>query len=162
MKKQTQTLTYFEHVDDKTLSKGQKELLIRAKNNLTGSYSPYSNFKVSAALLLANGEIVCGTNQENLAYPSGLCAERVAIYYAKSRYPDVAIEKIALTAFSDKFTVENPIPPCGACRQAMIEYRLNQKKPIELIMRGEKGQIVVINDLKELMPLHFCETNLRK
>ncbi len=161
MKKRIQTLTFVEHTNCDTLTQAQNQLLTQAKGALTGSYSPYSHFKVSAAILLENQEVITGTNQENIAYPSGMCAERVALFYAMAKYPNVEIKKIALTAQAENFTVENPISPCGACRQALIEYRLNQKKPIELIMQGEKGNVIVIDDLKELMPLHFCETNLR-
>lgn len=162
MRKIEKTISYSLHGSQDSLSKNQQELLETAKNGLSGSYSPYSKFKVSATLLLSNGKTITGTNQENNAYPSGMCAERVAIYSAMSQNPGQEITKIAITAQSENYTVDHPITPCGACRQAMLEYRLNQDKPIEIIMQGETGDIVIIDDLIDLMPLHFCETKLKE
>lgn len=161
MKKISRTFEYETHTTNETLAGYQKDLLNEAKENLENSYSPYSKFKVSAVILLTSGDIVKGTNQENMAYPSGMCAERVAIYYAMAKYPKAIIKSIAITAQTKEYIVNNPIPPCGACRQAMLEYELNQKSDIEIILQGEKGQIIVVDNVKDLMPLHFFESNLK-
>ena len=119
------------------------------------AYAPYSKFRVGAALLLDNGKIVLGSNQENAAYPSGLCAERVAIFQAGAIYPDAKIVKMAITAASDTNTTTSPIPPCGACRQAIAEYESRQEQPIEIYFMGEIGMIYKSDSLKNLLPFMF-------
>lgn len=119
------------------------------------AYAPYSNFKVGTAILMANGEIVLGSNQENAAYPSGLCAERVAIFQAGALYPNIEIEKIAISATSSQKPLLSPIPPCGACRQTIAEYEFKQKKPIEIYFMGESGEIYVSSSLQNLLPFSF-------
>ena len=119
------------------------------------AYAPYSKFRVGAALLLDNGKIVLGSNQENAAYPSGLCAERVAVFQAGSIYPDAKIIKMAITAASDTNTTSAPIPPCGACRQSMAEYESRQQQPIEIYFMGEIGMIYKSDSLKNLLPFMF-------
>jgi cytidine deaminase len=119
------------------------------------AYAPYSKFRVGAAVLLDNGEIVLGSNQENAAYPSGLCAERVAIFYAGAVYPNVKIVKMAITAASDSSQTTKPIPPCGSCRQSIAEYEIKQDSPIEIYFMGEIGEIYKSNSLKNLLPLLF-------
>src|SRR5690606_6371295 len=110
-------------------------------------------FKVGAAVLLDNGEIITGNNQENVSYPSGLCAERTAIYYAGAQYPDSKILKIAISAASSNQKTTQPIPPCGACRQAIAEYEIKQDSPVEIYFMGEVGNIMKSNSLSNLMPL---------
>jgi cytidine deaminase len=119
------------------------------------AYAPYSKFRVGAALLLDNGKTVLGSNQENAAYPSGLCAERVAIFQAGSIYPDAKILKMAITAASDANTTTTPIPPCGSCRQSIAEYETKQEYPIEIYFMGEFGSIYKSASLKNLLPLMF-------
>lgn len=119
------------------------------------AYAPYSNFKVGAAILLDNGKIVLGSNQENAAYPSGLCAERVAIFHAGSSFPESKILKIAISAASDVKITSAPIPPCGACRQSIAEYEIRQEQPIEIYFMGEVGLIYKSASLKNLLPLVF-------
>ena len=102
------------------------------------AYAPYSSFKVGAALLMDNNEVVIGSNQENASYPSGLCAERTAIYYAGAKYPQMLIKAIAISAKSLHKEITSPIPPCGACRQAISEYEVNQEKGIPIYFMGEK------------------------
>ena len=119
------------------------------------AYAPYSNFKVGAAILLNNGEIILGSNQENAAYPSGLCAERVAVFYAGAKYPEAKILKMAISAASDNTTTSAPIPPCGACRQSIAEYEIKQNTPIEIYSMGEIGSIYKSDSLKNLLPLLF-------
>jgi len=100
------------------------------------AYAPYSSFKVGAALLMDNNEVVIGSNQENASYPSGLCAERTAIYYAGAKYPQMLIKAIAISAKSLHKEITSPIPPCGACRQAISEYEVNQEKGIPIYFMG--------------------------
>ncbi|CAD0002837.1 MULTISPECIES: cytidine deaminase [Flavobacterium] len=119
------------------------------------AYAPYSKFRVGAALLLDNGEIVLGSNQENAAYPSGLCAERVAIFHAGSVYPEAKILKMAITAASDTNQTQAPIPPCGSCRQSIAEYEIKQDTPIEIYFMGEIGTIYQSASLKNLLPFMF-------
>lgn len=119
------------------------------------AYAPYSNFQVGAAILLDNNEIITGNNQENVSYPSGLCAERTAIYYAGAQYPDAKILKMAIVAGSNKKQTTKPIPPCGACRQAIAEYEVKQNTPIELYFMGETGTVIKSNSLANLLPLMF-------
>jgi len=139
----------------KELSKEEEELMNIAVKAREEAYAPYSNFNVGAAVLLENGEIVIGNNQENAAYPSGLCAERVAVFYASAKYPNIAIKKIAVTATSKKYKVETPVPPCGSCRQSLSEYENKQKEPIVLFLMGENGKIVKCNSISDILPLAF-------
>lgn len=119
------------------------------------AYAPYSNFNVGTAILLDNGEIITGNNQENASYPSGLCAERTAIYFAGSQYPDAKILKMAISATSKNKPTLTPIPPCGACRQAISEYEIKQKTPIEIYFMGETGNVAKSNSLSNLLPMVF-------
>ena len=119
------------------------------------AYSPYSKFSVGAAILLDNGQIITGSNQENASYPAGLCAERTAIFYAGAKYPEAKIVKMALSAKSDNHTVKIPTPPCGSCRQAIAEYEMKQQTPIEIYFMGETGKVVKANSISDLLPLIF-------
>lgn len=124
------------------------------------AYAPYSKFLVGTAILLENGEVVTGSNQENASYPSGLCAERTAIYFAGSQFPDVKIKTIAISAKSDLHRMLTPVPPCGACRQAIAEYEIKQEEPIEIYFMGESGKVVKSDSLKNLLPFVFDNTYL--
>ncbi|WP_396185335.1 cytidine deaminase [Flavobacterium sp.] len=119
------------------------------------AYAPYSKFRVGTALLLDNGKIVLGSNQENAAYPSGLCAERVAVFQSGAIYPDAKILKMAITAASDTNTTTAPIPPCGSCRQSIAEYEIKQESPIEIYFMGEVGAVYKSASLKNLLPFMF-------
>lgn len=130
---------------------------IAARNN---AYAPYSNFKVGAALLLDNNEIVIGSNQENAAYPSGLCAERVAVFQAGTLYPNSKILIMAITAGSEKNVTSSPIPPCGACRQSIAEYEFKQDTPIQIYFMGETGEIYCSSSISNLLPLSFDKNYL--
>ena len=134
-------------------------LIDRAKAAARSAYAPYSGFHVGAAVLLANGEVITGNNQENAAYPSGLCAERVALFYAKSKYPDVAVRKLAVTAMKDGEVVETPAAPCGACRQVFIEYEEKQNEPLSVLLAGRKTTIE-FNSSFDLLPLAFGSNEL--
>ena len=131
-----------------------------AKNAINSAYAPYSHFQVGAAILLANGKVVIGNNQENAAYPSGMCAERVAVWSAASRYPDVVIKKIAIAVKSKNQEIDQPVAPCGACRQSLLEYEVKQKEPIEVFFMGEIGKVIKANSLKDLLPFSFDQSFL--
>ncbi len=132
-----------------------QDLMEQAISIRKTAYAPYSKFRVGTALLLDNGKIVLGSNQENAAYPSGLCAERVAIFAAGSNYPEAKIVKMAITAASDTNTTTAPIPPCGSCRQSIAEYEIKQDQPIEIYFMGEIGAIYKSDSLKNLLPFMF-------
>lgn len=132
-----------------------KSLMNQAIEIRKKAYAPYSKFRVGAAILLDNGKTVLGSNQENAAYPSGLCAERVAIFQAGANYPDAKILKLAISATSDTKPVTAPIPPCGSCRQSIAEYEFKQNTPIEIYFMGESGQIYKSHSLTNLLPLVF-------
>jgi cytidine deaminase len=149
----TTQLSVFETVEE--LPKDIQELMEQAIAIRKTAYAPYSKFRVGAALLLDNGKVVLGSNQENAAYPSGLCAERVAIFQAGAIYPDSKIVKMAITAASDTNTTKSPIPPCGACRQSIAEYEFKQEYPIEIYFMGEIGTIHKSDSLKNLLPFTF-------
>lgn len=124
------------------------------------AYAPYSNFTVGAAVLLENDTVITGSNQENASYPSGLCAERTAIYYAGAKYPGVTIKSIAISARSKTKPTLKPIPPCGACRQAIAEYEIKQEAPIEIYFMGQGGEVVKSDSLENLLPLLFTSKYL--
>ena len=119
------------------------------------AYAPYSSFRVGAAILLENGVIVQGNNQENAAYPSGLCAERVAFFAASANYPGVRIVAASVTASSNQYTEGEPVTPCGGCRQCMLEYELKQEADIPLYMMSPSGEITLSSSIKQLLPLYF-------
>lgn len=132
-----------------------QNLMEQAVATRKNAYAPYSKFRVGVAILLDNGKIVLGSNQENAAYPSGLCAERVAIFQAGAIYPEAKILKMAITAASDTNKTTSPIPPCGACRQSIAEYEIKQDTPIEIYFMGEIGDIYKSDSLKNLLPFMF-------
>ncbi len=135
------------------LNSDEKKIIEEAKCASQNAYAPYSGFKVGAAVLLDNGEIVTGNNQENVAYPSGLCAERVAMFHACSVFPQAKIKSIAIAAFFNGDFVEK-ISPCGACRQVLVEAEKRSENPIKILMFG-KNEILSVESIKELMPLAF-------
>lgn len=136
------------------LTPQDRELIDKAKEATSRSYAPYSKFSVSAAALLKNGVIVTGTNQENAAYPSGLCAERTTLFYANSQYPDQPVLTLAIAARSESGYLDTPIPPCGACRQVLLETEQRYQQPMRILLYGEKA-IYEIGGTKDLLPLSF-------
>ncbi len=142
------------------LSTEDQELYAKAVEISTNAYAPYSAFNVGSAVKLANGEIIVGTNQENIAYPSGLCAERVALFSAHTLFPNEKIESIAIFAFSKDFAVDEVVSPCGACRQVIAEYEGISKQPISVIMGSEAG-IIKTNGVNQLLPFRFSSTGLK-
>lgn len=137
------------------LSKEDLELLEKAEAVREKAYAPYSKFKVGAALRLDNNMVFTGNNQENAAYPAGLCAERVAVFAAKSHYPKGIIQTVCITSSGSHSSQEHPISPCGMCRQVFAEYESIQQQPIRLILASEKGKIFIINRIQDLIPLTF-------
>lgn len=138
------------------LAEEEKKLVDMAKDATAGSYSPYSKFSVGAALLLENGEIVTGANQENASFTAGTCAERSAVFYAAARYPGMRFVCIAIAAWQNGEFVEEPVAPCGVCRQAILEYEKLGGRPIEILLCG-KSTIYRIEGIRALLPLSFDE-----
>lgn len=150
-------LGHLSELDDK-----EQELIANAKQSLNTAYAPYSGFLVGASILLENNEIINGSNQENVAYPSGLCAERVAIFYVGAKFPEIKINTIAISVFSDSFHESDVISPCGACRQVMAEYEQKQQKPIKVILHSPNDQVLIANKVQDLLPLMFKSPHLKK
>lgn len=138
------------------------KLLQHAHAATARAYAPYSKFRVGAAVRLNNGEIISGSNQENAAYPSGLCAERVALFYANSNFPEQDIEAIAVTVRGEGNLINEPITPCGSCRQVMAEFENKAGKPMKVIMQGETGVIMMVESVNMLLPFSFLDDYLIK
>lgn len=139
------------------LDETDRHLVDLARQSTYRSYAPYSHFSVGAAILLSNGETVTGSNQENAAFPSGICAERTAAYYAHSRYPDARFEAIAIAARgTDGQEVASPVAPCGACRQALLEYETLAGKGVKVILAG-RDEIFILPSVTSTLPLAFSE-----
>ena len=147
-------IAFTEYAGATELEAEDRTLVEKAIEATKHSYAPYSNFNVGAALLLDNGEIVTGSNQENAAYPSGLCAERTAMFYASSQYPQHAILKIAIAATQGGVLCGNPATPCGSCRQVMAQYQLRGGKPMQIILAGGE-KILKFEKVDDLLPLIF-------
>ena len=147
------SFTVFQSVEE--LPQEIQSLMQQAIAVRKNAYAPYSKFKVGTALLLDNGKVVLGSNQENAAYPSGLCAERVAIFQSGAIYPDAKIIKMAISAASDTNQTTTPIPPCGSCRQSIYEYEFKQNTPIAIYFMGVSGEIYKSDSIKNLLPLSF-------
>jgi len=137
-----------------------RRLIEYAKEATKAAYAPYSGFKVGAAVLLENGIITTGTNQENAAYPSGLCAERVALFHTNSQYPDIPVEAIAVVAHNENEFTNDICTPCGSCRQVLAEVESRYGKSIRILMCG-KNQIYEVSSIKYLLPLSFGNDMLK-
>lgn len=136
------------------LSHDDQELISAAREATKRGYAPYSKFYVGAALRLANQQIVCGSNQENAAYPSGTCAERTAIFYANAQYPEQPVEALAIAAQTNGKFLAQPISPCGSCRQVILETEHRFKKPIRILLYGTEG-VYVLEGIQSILPLQF-------
>ena len=148
----------FQDIDElSTVDKNLMEAAIQAAKN---AYAPYSGFSVGVALLMDDNSIIIGNNQENAAYPSGMCAERVAIWKAGSSYPNKKVKKIAITAVSSNKKLDKPVGPCGACRQTLLEYEVNQKEAMEIFFMGEIGNVIKANSIASLLPFSFDSSYL--
>lgn len=142
------------------LTAEEKHLLELATESAQKAYAPYSHFRVGAAALLENGEIICGSNQENAAFPSGLCAERVTVFYANAKYPDQAVLSLLITVLdTDGQYRENPVPPCGSCRQVLVETESRQQKPMHVMLVG-RTKVYEFNSVSDLLPFIFTGNEL--
>ena len=137
------------------LSPADREVVDAARRATANSYAVYSHFNVGAAVRLADGTIVRGTNQENAAYPSGLCAERTTLFWANSQYPTQSVEVLAIAARTEQGELPKPIPPCGACRQVILETEKRFNKAIRIILYGAKECYIIEDGVKALLPLSF-------
>ncbi|WP_273178002.1 cytidine deaminase [Hoylesella pleuritidis] len=142
------------------LSDSEQELVRSAIKATHNAYANYSRFYVGAALRLANGQIVIGANQENAAFPSGLCAERSAIFAAQSQQPEQPITTLAIAASNDEGLLKDPITPCGACRQVILEMEDRYKRPVRILLFGARA-VYAVNSVKDLLPLSFVDANMR-
>ena len=161
MKKEIK-ITYDTYQTIDQLDDVSSKLLLAAQECMNKAYAVYSGFYVGAALLLESGEIVTGNNQENIAFPSSMCAERVALYFCKANYPDAKVLKIAIAARSSEAVLEDPITPCGACRQVMSEYERIQGEDMQVILKAESGDILVFDSVTNLLPLAFESETLNR
>jgi len=160
MKKHFQfSYEYFDAIDE--LMPEEKALLEKARQRAHHAYVPYSNFGVAAVGLLENGETVESTNQENASYPVGICAERVLLSTISSVYPGVRLLKIAISYYNPGGKDEAPVAPCGMCRQALQEQQLRFGEPVLILMSGQNGPVLRINDAMDLLPFHFSATDLK-
>jgi cytidine deaminase len=158
-KKISFNITIYDSAEE--LNEGDKALMDAAVNARKKAYAPYSNFFVGASVLLENDEMLEGNNQENASYPSGLCAERVAIFYAGANFPGIKIKAIAISAASSGYEVSTPAAPCGNCRQAISEYEYKQQTPIKILLMGETGNVIKCDSIAELLPLGFNSSYLK-
>lgn len=154
-------IKYQEINDFSLLSDIDKDLMDQAKKAASDAYAPYSGFNVGAALILENNQVVIGNNQENSSFPCGICAERVALFSAGTNYPGLLIKKMAVTATPKNFYLDNPVGPCGLCRQVLIEYEDKQSSDIEIILFNDQ-RIIKLNKAKELLPFFFKEDKLKR
>jgi cytidine deaminase len=154
--------TSFFIADLNELSNDEQMLIKKAQGILKTSYSSYSGFSVGASILLDNGVTIEGSNQENVAYPSGLCAERVALFYTGAQYPNNTIKTIAISALSKSFEIEDYISPCGACRQVMAEYEEKQSSKIKILLHSPNDKVLISNSVEDLLPFVFRSPFLKR
>jgi cytidine deaminase len=147
-------IKYIEYASKSEMPAADAALLEKAEEMTRNSYAPYSEFHVGAAIRMESGEVYGGANQENAAFPSGLCAERTALYYASAQHPDGVIESIAIAAEHEGVFTKDIVTPCGACRQALAQYEVKSSKPIKVILGGT-SRIVVFDSVADLLPFVF-------
>ena len=150
----------YDFVSESELSAEDQELVTRAKEATKNSYANYSHFYVGAALRLENGEIIIGANQENAAFPSGLCAERTAVFAAQAQHPEQSIKTLAIAARNANGFLKEPISPCGPCRQVILEVEDRYKQPVRILLYGTDG-VYVIDSVKDLLPFCFVDANMK-
>ncbi|WP_026770364.1 cytidine deaminase [Asinibacterium sp. OR53] len=136
------------------------QLLNKARETTTIAYAPYSDFKVGAVALLANGKEIKGSNQENASYPVGICAERVLLSAASSLYPGVPVTTLAISYHNQHGASDHPVSPCGLCRQSLLEHETHFKTPIRIIISGMEGKVFIIPEAKLLLPLSFTSNDM--
>ncbi len=157
-KKKVETSFTIYNFDELTVS--FQNLIIKAKEQVTKAYAPYSGFHVGAAVELENGEVFAASNQENSAYPSGLCAERVAMFFANAQFPEIPVKTIAIAAFTNGNFMIEPITPCGSCRQVLLETEMRFEKDINILLYGTQNTYLIEN-VKQLLPLCFEKSSLQ-
>ena len=151
------------HVDfcqPEELTKEEREVVAAAAKATNNSYAKYSNFRVGAAVRLNNGHVVIGANQEDAAFPSGLCAERTAVFAAQANYPDQPIKCLAIVAADDNGLRKKPVSPCGACRQVILEIEERYQQPIEILLCGTRG-VYRLKSVKDLLPFSFVDSDMQ-
>ncbi len=149
------TIKYSEYLNWSELPEAEIKMVETAYLIAQKAYAPYSNFQVGATVLLSNGEIVSGSNQENIAYPSGLCAERVALFFAGANFSNESIQTIVIVAKGDLVPFEKLLSPCGSCRQVMMEYEMRQNKAIRVVLVSQNGKTIVFHSVLDLLPFAF-------
>jgi cytidine deaminase len=153
-------INFEEYSSVEELNKEDKDLCFEAVKALANSHSPYSKFKVGVAMRLQSGKVIYASNQENVAYPSGLCAERVALFYWGANHPEDPVISMAITAHSDEFELEKPVTSCGACLQVLAEYEKKQNQPIKMILYCRKGPVWIASGIESFLPFLFFEDRL--
>jgi cytidine deaminase len=161
MKKELFGFSYVVYDSIEELEKEKAEILWQARKITENAYAPYSNFKVGAFAKLVNGKTVSGTNQENAAYPAGICAERTLMSTASSLFPEVGIETIAISYHNLNGKSDHPISPCGICRQSFFEFQERTHNPIRIILSGMTGKIFEIDNAQNLLPLVFGANDMK-
>jgi cytidine deaminase len=154
MQKRSLEISFTEYASKAEMPAADAALLEKAEQMTHNSYAPYSDFHVGAAVRMESGDVFCGANQENAAFPSGLCAERTALFYASAQQPDGVVEAVAIAAEHQGHFTEDIVTPCGACRQALAQYEVKSSKPIKVILGGAK-RIVVFDSVSDLLPFVF-------
>jgi len=149
------TIAYQELDDFSSLGSTDFALVEKAYGICEKAYAPYSKFKVGAAAILSNGEVILGSNQENIAYPSGLCAERVALFYAGANFSDQSVKTLCIVAKGDLLPMDKLLSPCGACRQVMLETEIRQSEPYRVILVSQNKRTIIFSSAKDLLPFAF-------
>jgi cytidine deaminase len=162
MEEKTITISFQEFASIEELPEQDRQLCAEAEKALSTSYSPYSEFRVGAAILLESGKIVYGSNQENVAFPSGLCAERVALFSAGAHHTGDPIRAIAITATTDKFPIDSPVSPCGGCLQVLGDFEQRQNSPIRILLYCLGNKIQVSTGAANFLPFQFIEQRFLK
>lgn len=154
MRKRELQIFVYEYDTLVELPESDQKLILAAREASEDAYAPYSKFNVGAALILENGVLIKGNNQENADFTDGLCAERVALFYANANYPNSKVEAMAVTAKNSNGLVKEPAQPCGSCRQAIVEAEVRFNHPIRLILDGA-NKIMVVDNAESLLPFAF-------
>lgn len=161
MKKKELTSTFYQYSSLSELGEKQQQLVEKAIKAASNAYAPYSNFFVGASVLLENGKMLQASNQENSAFPSGLCAERTVVFYANAQYPQSPVRSLAVAAKKDGVPIKNPIPPCGSCLQVLLESEKRHGSPMEIILYGSE-QIYVAGNVEQFLPYGFTSLSLKR
>ena len=154
------SFSFSEYPSRKDLPEEDRILLEQAIEARGNAYAPYSMFNVGAALRLSNGEVTIGSNQENASFPSGLCAERVAVFQAGARFPKVVMETLAISTIGKHSENGQPAAPCGNCRQSIHEYEYKQNRPLRIILQNGDGPVYIVNSMADLLPMGFDNSHL--